>query len=662
MFQKLLIANRGEIACRIIKTAKKYGIKTVAVYSSIDQESRHVKLADESFFIGPPPPAKSYLNREKIIDVALEAKVQAIHPGYGFLAEDAKFASLCQQKKMIFIGPPPQAISVMGNKSKAKQLMEKVGVPVVPGYQGAFKDLNILQEQAIRIGFPLLIKAAAGSGGKGIRLVTNSNDLENALRSVQREAKSSFDDHTVFLEKYIKPARHVEVQIFLDQKGNGIYLFDRDCSIQRRYQKIIEEAIAPNLKNTTRQKMGETAIKAGKNVNYKGAGTVEFLVDQSENFYFMEMNTRLQVEHPVTEMITGLDLVEWQFRIASGESLPCSQEQIKVTGHAFEARIYAENCKNNFSPSIGKLIYFDLPPEDKGIRFDTGVTQNDIITPYYSPLIAKLIVHEKDRATALQLLQNTLEKIFIIGINTNISFLHQICSTQVFKEAKIHTTLVETEISRILQKELLPDEVLLIASFAELQQQKMIIQKLASQSVDPYSPWFIHDNWRLFSPSEKILQFWYKENSFEIKAMEKPNGNQLIFLQRSFLITGQKHNRHQFKIIYNNKVLEAAAILCAEDWHIFYKANYFVLSKQDPKASITNEVISDNQLIAPIPGTIIEIFVKPHQSVKKGNRLLILEAMKMEHLLTAPKDGVIEALLCKIGDLVDEGTQLLQLN
>ncbi|WP_304985172.1 acetyl/propionyl/methylcrotonyl-CoA carboxylase subunit alpha [Coxiella-like endosymbiont] len=656
MFRKLLIANRGEIACRIIKTAKKYGIKTVAVYSSIDKEAHHVKLADESFLIGPPPPAKSYLNGEKIINVALEAKVQAIHPGYGFLSENAKFASLCQQKEIIFIGPPLQAISVMGDKREAKKLMEKAGVPVVPGYQGAFQDLNILQEQAITIGFPLLIKAAAGGGGKGMRLVTNSNDLENALRSAQREAKSSFDDDTVFLEKYIKPARHVEVQIFLDQQGDGIYLFDRDCSIQRRYQKIIEEAIAPNLKETTRQKMGETAIKAAKTVNYEGAGTVEFLVDQSENFYFMEMNTRLQVEHPVTEMITGLDLVEWQFRIASGESLPCSQEQIKVTGHAFEARIYAENRENNFAPSMGKITYFNLPPEEKRIRFDTGVTQNDIITPYYDPLIAKLIVHEKDRATALQLLQNTLEKIFIIGIDTNISFLHQICGTQAFKEAKIHTTLVEVEISRILKKELLPDEVLLITCFAELQQQKTAIEKLAFQSVDPYSPWFIHDNWRLFSPPEKILQFWYKEDSFEIKADE------LILLERSFLITGQKQNNYQFKIIYNNQVLEAAAILCEEDWHIFYKASHFVLSKQNPKASMTNEAIADNQFIAPIPGTVIEIFVEPNQSVKKGDRLLILEAMKMEHTLTATKDGVIQALLCKTGDLVDEGAQLLKLN
>lgn len=659
MFCKLLIANRGEIACRIIKTAKKLGIKTVAVYSSIDKKSLHVKLADEAFFIGPPPSTNSYLNREKIIEVALKAQVQAIHPGYGFLSEDAEFATLCKQRGIIFIGPPPQAISVMGDKREAKQLMETVGVPVIPGYQGPVEDLSILHNQALKIGFPILIKAVAGGGGKGMRLVANNNDLEKTLRSVQREAKSSFGDDTVFLEKYIKTVRHVEVQIFLDQKGNSIYLFDRDCSIQRRYQKIIEEAIAPNLKKAIQKKMGETAIKAAKTVNYEGAGTVEFLLDRAENFYFIEMNTRLQVEHPVTEMVTGLDLVEWQFRIASGELLPSSQEQIKVKGHAFEARIYAENTENNFSPSTGKITYLDFPAEEERIRFDTGVTLNDTVTPYYDALITKLIVHEKDRATALQLLRDTLERVFIIGVDTNISFLHQICNTQAFKEVKIHTTLIRDKISKIFKKELLSDEVLLIVCFAELQQQKKEIKKSASQSTDPYSPWFIQDNWRLFSSPARTLHFWYKENSFKIKIIESSNGYELIFSKRSFLISGQEQNHHRFKIIYDNQVLEATAILIGEDWHIFYKANHFVLSNKNPKALMANKAIIDSQFIAPMPGTIIQIFVKPNQSVKKGDHLFILEAMKMEHTLIAPKDGVIQALLCKIGDIVDEGVQLL---
>ena len=662
MFHKLLIANRGEIACRIIKTAKKCGIKTVAVYSSIDKEALHVQLADEALLIGPPSSAKSYLNREKIIEAALKAKVQAIHPGYGFLSEDAEFAMLCQRKEIIFIGPPPHAINIMGDKCEAKQLMEKIGVPVIPGCQAASNDLSSLHEQAIKIGFPLLIKSAIGGGGKGIRLVANIDELENALRSAQREVKSSFGDNTVFLEKYIKLARHIEVQIFLDQRGKGVYLFDRDCSIQRCHQKIIEEAIAPNLKTATRQKMGETAITAARTVNYEGSGTVEFLVDRSENFYFMEMNTRLQVEHPVTEMVTGLDLVEWQFRIARGESLPCSQEQIKVEGHAFEARIYAENPENNFSPSMGKINYLDFPNEEKRIRFDSGIAQNDIITPYYDPLIAKLIVHEKDRATALQLLHNTLEKVFIIGIDTNISLLHQVCETQAFRKAEIHTTLVEDKISKIFRRKSLSNEVLLITCFAELQHQKMIIEQLVSQSSDPHSPWFIRDNWRLFSSPAKTLNFWYKEDNFEIKIIEKQDSYELVFPERSFLIVGQQQNRHCFKIVYDDQVLQAAAISCEEDWHIFYKASHFILSKQNPNTLMINETISNHQFIAPMPGIIIEIFVKPNQSVKKGDRLLTLEAMKMEHTLIAPKDGVIKALLCKFGELVDEGAQLLKLN
>ena len=664
MFRKLLIANRGEIACRIIKTAKKWGIKTVAVYSSIDKETPHVQLADEALLIGSPPAAKSYLNREKIIEVALKTKVQAIHPGYGFLSEDAKFAILCRRKEIIFIGPSPHAINIMGNKLEAKQLMEKIGVPVIPGYQVASQDLNVLREQAIRIGFPLLIKSAiGGGGGKGILLVTNINELENTLRSAQRESKFSLDNNTVFLEKYITMARHIEVQIFLDKQGKGVYLFDRDCSMQRCHQKIIEEAIAPNLKKTTRQKMGETAITAAKAVNYEGSGTVEFLVDRSENFYFMEMNTRLQVEHTVTEMITGLDLVEWQFRIARGEPLPRSQEQIKIKGHAFEARIYAENPENNFSPSMGKITYLDFPNEKEQIRFDSGVAQNNTITPYYDHLIAKLIVHEKDRVTALQLLQDTLEKVFIIGIDTNISFLHQVCKVQAFQKAKIHTTLVEDEISKILKRESLSDEVLLIACFAELQHQKMTIEKLASQSLDLYSPWFIHDNWRLFSSPARILNFWYKGNNFEIKIIEKHDGYELVFPERSFLIVGQEQNRHRFKIFCDNQILEATAVFCEEDWHIFYKARHFILSRQNPKASVTDETITDNhQCIAPMTGIIIGVFVKPNQSVEKGDRLLTLEAMKMEYTLIAPKDGVIQSLLCKFGELVNEGTQLLKLN
>ncbi|AZV75880.1 acetyl/propionyl/methylcrotonyl-CoA carboxylase subunit alpha [Coxiella burnetii] len=658
MFRKLLIANRDEIACRIIKTAKKWNIRTIALYSTIDKNALHVRLADESYLIGPPPAAKSYLNREKIINIAMQTNADAIHPGYGFLAEDEKFAALCHQKGLTFIGPPPAAIAAMGDKREAKRLMEKASVPVVPGYQGKQQDLKTLTEQAKKIGFPLLIKASAGGGGKGMRLVTIANELEHALQSAKREAKSSFDDDSVFLEKYINPARHIEVQIFIDQKGNGVYLFDRDCSIQRRHQKIIEEAPAPNLSDLTRQKMGETAVKAAKAVNYVGAGTVEFLVDKMENFYFMEMNTRLQVEHPVTEMITGLDLVEWQLKIAQGEMLPLSQKQIKAKGHAFEARLYAENPANNFSPSTGKIIFFSSPKENRNVRLDTGVVQGDTISPYYDPLMAKLIVHDENRSTALQRLQNSLENTFIVGVNTNISFLHQICTNPDFKKANIYTTLIEEIPLNNLEK-IIPNEILFFAALAELQQQKKQAKEFATQSDDLFSPWFARDGWRLSSCPTQILRFWDTEKTFDIKITPSPEGYNLLLKNKEISLSQFQQTDHLVEFTYNNQNYKAAVINDADNWHIFYKGNHFTIVRYNPKTHSTDSSTIENQFIASMPGTVIEIFVTAEQNVKKGDRLLILEAMKMEHTVTAPKDGVVKSVFCRPGDLVSEGTELL---
>lgn len=661
MFHTLLIANRGEIACRIIKTAKKCNIKTVAIYSSVDENALHVKLANEAYSIGPTPATESYLNREKIIEVALQANADAIHPGYGFLAEDSKFATLCEKNRIIFIGPPVSAITAMGDKCEAKRLMEKIGVPIVPGYQGTKQDLKTLTNEAKQMGFPLLIKTAAGGGGKGMRLVTDVNELESALQSAKHEAKSAFDDDTIFLEKYIKPARHVEVQIFVDQQGNGIYLFDRDCSIQRRHQKIIEEAVAPNLKPTTHKKIGEIAVKAATAVNYIGAGTVEFLVDRSESFYFMEMNTRLQVEHPVTEMITGLDLVEWQFKVAAGEPLPLSQEKIKIEGHAFEARLYAENPYNNFSPSTGKITYFLPPPETENVRFDSGFTKDDTITPYYDSLIAKLIVHGKDRKAALQLLQESLARTCIIGVNTNISFLYQICENTSFKMAALHTTFLEDNVWTEAGKKL-PDEILFFACFAELQQQQIQAQQLAAQSEDPHSPWFIRDHWRLSEQSKQKLHVWYRDNPFEMEITQNAGGYLIIIQNRSFLVTHWQQKNHQFTIYYENQLLEATIIYQPDALHIFYGAKHFIIVQHDPKISINHETSVEGQFIAPMPGKVIEIFVKLNQKVKKGDRLLILEAMKMEHTIRAPIDGVVQSIFYQIGSLVEEGSELLTLH
>lgn len=660
MFHTLLIANRGEIACRIIKTAKKCNIKTVAIYSFVDENALHVRSADEAYSVGQAPAIESYLNREKIIKAALQANADAIHPGYGFLAEDSKFATLCAKNKIIFIGPPISVISTMSNKCKAKRLMKKIGVPVIPGYQGAKQDLNTLTNEAKQIGFPLLIKAAAGGGGKGMRLVTAVSKLANALQSAKREAKSAFNDDTVFLEKYIKIARHIEVQIFFDKQGNGIYLFDRDCSIQRRHQKIIEEAIAPNLKPTTKKKMGETAIKIATAVKYFGAGTIEFLVDRDEKFFFIEMNTRLQVEHPVTEMITGLDLVEWQFKIAAGEPLPLSQEKIKIDGHAFEARLHAENPYNNFSPSIGKITYFLPPTETQNVRFDSGFTQGDTITPYYDSLIAKLIVRGKDRKSALELLQQSLARTFIIGVNTNISFLYQICGNASVKTAALYTTLIEDNVW-IETEEKLPNEILFFAYFAELQQQKTQIQQWASQSEDPHSPWFIRDHWRLSEKSKQKLYFWYQGNPFEIEITQNMGGYLITIQNQSFLITHWQKKDHRFTVYYKNQILEATIIYQQDALYIFYGTKHFIIFQHDPKISINYKTTIEEQFFAPISGKVIEIFVKPNQKVKKGDRLLILEAMKMEHTIRAPIDGVIKSVFYQTGSLVTEGNELLTL-
>ena len=658
MFNTLLIANRGEIACRIIKTAKKCNIKTVAIYSLVDENALHVKLADEAYPIGPAPATESYLNREKIIEAALQANADAIHPGYGFLAEDSKFATLCEKNRIVLIGPPISAIAIMSDKCEAKRLMEKIGVPIIPGYQGTKQDIKTLTSRANQIGFPLLIKAAGGGGGKGIRLLTTVSKLANALQSAKREVISAFNDDTVFLEKYIKPARHVEVQIFVDQKGSGIYLFDRDCSIQRSYQKIIEEAIAPNLKPTTQKKMGETAVKIATTIKYVGAGTIEFLVDRYENFFFIEMNTRLQVEHTVTEMITGLDLIEWQLKVAAGEPLPLSQEKIKIEGHAFEARLYAEDPYNNFSPSTGKITYFSPPPETKNVRFDSGFVQGDTITPYYDSLIAKLIVHGKDRKAALELLQESLARTFIIGINTNISFLYQICENASFKTATLHTTLIEDNVwTRAEEK--LPDEILFFACFAELQQQQTKAQQWAAQSEDPHSPWFIRDHWRLSEKPKQKLHFWYQGNPFEIEITQNTGGYLIIIKNRSFFINHWQQKDHQFTIHYDNQLLESTIIYQPDALYIFYGVKHFIIFQDNPKISINYETDIERRFITPMPGKVIEIFVRPNQKVKKGDRLLILETMKMEHTMRASVDGIVKSIFCRTGNLVGEGDELL---
>jgi 3-methylcrotonyl-CoA carboxylase alpha subunit len=660
MIKKLLIANRGEIACRIIKTAKRMNMTTVAVYSAIDKNALHVALADEAYLIGPAPAAQSYLDSKKIIDVAKQSAADAIHPGYGFLAEDAEFAALCEKNKIIFVGPSAAAIAAMGDKRNAKHLMEKADIPIVPGYSDAKQDVDTLKTQIKKIGLPVLIKASAGGGGKGMRLVTAMDQVADALTAAKREAKSSFGDDTIFLEKYIEPARHIEVQIFMDQQGNGVYLFDRDCSLQRRHQKIIEEADAPNLPAKVREQMGNTAVLAAKAIQYVGAGTIEFLVDDKANFYFMEMNTRLQVEHPVTEMITGLDLVEWQLQVAAGKPLPLPQSQLQKQGHAFEARIYAENPQNNFSPSIGKLVYFSMPAENKQVRIDTGVRCGDQISPYYDPLIAKLIVWNKDRESALTLLKTSLAATFIVGVDTNVTFLSQLCDNNDFQKAKIHTGFVEQHANdwQVSEKQI-TDELLAFIALAKLAEENRIAQTYRKKSSDQHSPWFLRDHWHLLDKSSQQIRFWYQDQLNQLTIKQINSDYELVISNKTLTFQAQIE-KHTLTITINQHSYCAHLFSHEHTLHLFYSGNHYFIHWQNPKKIGTDAQASENRFIAPMPGTIVEILVKPGQQVKKGDRLLTLEAMKMEHTILAPTDGSIKNIHCQVGDLINEGVELLE--
>lgn len=661
MFKKLLIANRGEIACRIIKTARKLNIKTIAVYSDIDRRALHVKLADEAYCIGPAPSSHSYLNREKIIDVARHAKADAIHPGYGFLAEDPEFATLCANNGIIFIGPSASAINAMGDKSAAKILMQKANVPVVPGYQGAKQDLETITQEAQKIGLPVLLKAAAGGGGKGMRLVKEISELEHALQSAKHEAKSSFNNDTIFIEKYIQPARHVEVQIFMDAAGNGVYLCDRDCSTQRRHQKIIEEAKAPNLSTKVRKKMGETAVQAAKAINYLGAGTIEFLVDAKENYYFMEMNTRLQVEHPVTEMITGLDLVAWQLQLACDEPLPLSQAQVHANGHAFEARICAENPANNFAPSTGTLDYFIFPENTEHVRIDTGVRAGDLISPYYDPMIAKLIVWGNDRKHALSLLSESLEKIAIVGVHTNVSFLHQVANNKDFQKEKISTNFIETHEAELLAAiSMPPKEIMVLTALTELYSQQEKGRTFANRSGDAFSPWFIRDNWRLMQKTPFSLSFWFNETVLTARASTTESGYLIHLGDDDIAASAVWENEHTIVAIINKKNYRAIALKHEDEIHLFQHGQHFMLHTSNPTHVGHEDGAADNRFISPMPGTIVEVLVKPGQKVAPGERLIVLEAMKMEHTITAPTAGIVKTVSYKAGDLIHEGVELLE--
>ncbi len=621
MLKSVLVANRGEIARRVFRTARRLGIATVAVYSEADEDAPHVREADQAVLIGPAAARESYLVGEKIIDAALATGAEAIHPGYGFLSENAEFAQAVAKAGLIWIGPPPAAINAMGLKDAAKSLMQKAGVPVTPGYLGEDQSLARLQAEADKTGYPVLIKAVAGGGGKGMRRVESAGEFAAALASCQREAASSFGDDRVLIEKYVTRPRHIEVQVFGDSHGEVVHLFERDCSLQRRHQKVIEEAPAPGMSPEARAAVTSAAVKAAKAVGYVGAGTVEFIADASEGLkpdriWFMEMNTRLQVEHPVTEAVTGVDLVEWQFRVASGERLPLTQDEIKLTGHALEARLYAENPAGGFLPSIGVLEHFHLPDD---IRVDSAVEEGDEVTPFYDPMIAKLIAHAPTREGASDRLAQACAEVEVWPVKTNAAFLARCLDHPDFIAGEVDTGFIAAHQDELAAQAEPSAEILSVAAAA----------MLSSEDEAPASPWRDLTGFRMNAPAQTTVRLFLDGHPVEA---ELPEGD-----------------------------LEADILMTDDAVVVFEAGETFVLSAKPPQRSLDEAGGGDGAIVSPMPGKVVTVSVSVGDKVTKGQAILTLEAMKMEHALTAPFDGEVEALSVSAGDQVNEGVALARL-
>ena len=677
MFKKILIANRGEIACRVAATARRMGIRTVAVYADADAHAKHVLACDEAVHIGTSSPKESYLRADRVIAAALATGAQAVHPGYGFLSENEGFAQACADAGLVFIGPPPSAIKAMGLKAEAKQLMEKAGVPLVPGYHGAGQDPQMLRAEADRIGYPVLIKASAGGGGKGMRIVTATAEFDAALASCKREAINSFGDDAVLIERYVTRPRHIEIQVFGDSFGDCIYLFERDCSVQRRHQKVLEEAPAPGMSEARRAEMGAAAVAAAKAVGYVGAGTVEFIAEPTANgdlrFFFMEMNTRLQVEHPVTEAITGLDLVEWQLRVASGEPLPLKQHELRIHGHAIEARICAENPDAQFLPATGRLDVYRTPAgavsfersmhsavgaPSASVRFDAGVREGDAISPFYDSMIAKLIVWGADRSQALARLDAALAATHIVGLHTNVAFLRRVAASASFANADLDTALIERERAVLFDAAPLPLEAAAAG---------VVAHTLAAEAaLEGADPWSRRDGWRLHGSATRRFDI-QSQGAHHFFSLERHNGAQTLVmgaqrwpfeaLQRAG--DGAGANLHVVTLGGHRWTLSVYAT--GERFAVFSPDGSTVVDKFDPIAHSADGAAEGGRLTAPMPGKVIAFLAAVGEAVKLGQPLAVMEAMKMEHTITAPRDGRVEELLYAVGDQVSEGGELLRM-
>jgi 3-methylcrotonyl-CoA carboxylase alpha subunit len=661
MFTKILIANRGEIACRVAATARRMGVRTVAVYSDADANAAHVQACDEAVHIGGNAPQDSYLQWQRILQAAMQTDAQAIHPGYGFLSENADFANACQQAGVVFIGPSSASIQAMGLKAASKQLMEKAGVPLVPGYHGADQNPALLAQEAQTMGFPVLIKASAGGGGKGMRIVHQAEDFADALASCQREAKNSFNDDAVLVEKYVQRPRHIEIQVFGDSHGNIIHLYERDCSVQRRHQKVLEESPAPGLTEAMRQRMGAAAVAAAKAVNYVGAGTVEFIVEQSErgmDFFFMEMNTRLQVEHPVTEAVTGLDLVEWQLRIAAGEALPLTQAQVKVRGHAIEARICAETPDNDFLPATGHLQVMRIPSAHSftlgDVRWDSGVREGDSISPYYDSMIAKLIVHGDTREQALARLDQALSELHIVGVANNVAFLRQVVRSTSFAQAQLDTALIQREQAQLFGQQALSVDLALAAVLAQ--------QCLPSQASGLWTdPWSSNDNWTLQGHSIRSFEALCGEQRVTARLTRHNHGAMVLQVGD---VSHSLHCQTQGDAVmlqWGPHRLLAHVYGLLGQHHVFAAVGSCSLTLTDPLAHVSDSAAAQGNLSAPMPGKLLSFAVQVGDAVKAGQALAVMEAMKMEHTVASPSDGTVAELLYAPGDQVAEGAPLLRL-
>ena len=671
MFTKILIANRGEIACRVAATCARLAIKTVAVYSDADANAKHVAACDEAVHLGGSAPKDSYLRWEKIIAAAKDTGAQAIHPGYGFLSENEEFAQACADAGLVFIGPPPAAIKAMGLKAESKQLMEKAGVRLVPGYHGADQDPALLQREADAIGYPLLIKASAGGGGKGMRAVDRAQDFSEALASCKREAINSFGDDAVLIEKYVQRPRHIEIQVFGDTQGNYVYLFERDCSVQRRHQKVLEEAPAPGMTRAVREQMGQAAVAAARAVNYVGAGTVEFIVEQKPDgameFFFMEMNTRLQVEHPVTEAITGLDLVEWQLRVASGEPLPLQQNQLQIHGHAIEARICAEAPDNNFLPATGTLHVYGLPEcttfarAPNGVRVDSGAREGDTISPYYDSMVAKLIVHGATRQEALARMDAALAQTHIVGLVTNVQFLRHVISSSSFARGNLDTALIPREAAVLFHQE----KVGLAAAAAAFMAHTLVQEQAQASRADAHGwvdPWAARDSWRSHGASVRnfSVEFQGEPHTLELTTL-RGGLLQLQVVDETVPLRYAMLPHGALDVAFGAHRLTANVYKKGDVVHVFTTQGATQLVAIDALAYAGVAQAEAGRLTAPMPGKVVSFAVNVGDKVTKGQALAVMDAMKMEHTIAAPADGTVAELLYAPGDQVAEGAELLRL-